>query len=82
MGFVDGFVLADGVVPGAGFAEGLGAGPARFGVGGIEGEGAVAVGDGGFVVFKLERAISSTHHPPVVLWNDCKGGSKRGIYLD
>lgn len=53
VGFGDGFVFSRRSVPVAGFAEGAGAGFARFEVGGVEVEGAVAVGDGGFVVFEL-----------------------------
>lgn len=53
VGLVDGFVFAHGVFPGPGFAEGAGPGFACFEVAGIEGEGAVTVGDGGFVVFQL-----------------------------
>ncbi|KAL8990301.1 MAG: hypothetical protein Q9177_001009, partial [Variospora cf. flavescens] len=51
--FVDGLVFAHGLVPGAGFAEGTRPRLARFEVGRVEGEGAVTVGDGGFVVFQL-----------------------------
>ncbi len=51
--FVDGFEFANGLVPGTGFTESAGAGFASFGVGGIKGKGAIAVGNGGFVVFEL-----------------------------
>ncbi|KAL8719524.1 MAG: hypothetical protein Q9225_003467, partial [Loekoesia sp. 1 TL-2023] len=37
VGFVDGFIFADGIFPGAGFAEGAGAGFAGFKVAGVEG---------------------------------------------
>lgn len=53
MGFLQGFVGADGGGPVAGFAEGAGFGAAGFEVGGVEGEGAVAVEEGGGVVFEL-----------------------------
>ena len=53
MCFLDGFVFAQSGFPIAGFAKGTGFGFAGFDVGGVEGEGASAVGDGGFVVFEL-----------------------------
>ena len=57
MRFLNGFVFAQGSFPVAGFAEGAGFGFAGFYVGGVEGEGAGAVGDGGFVVFELKVGL-------------------------
>lgn len=66
IGFVDGFEFADGLVPGTGFTEGARAGFASFGVRVIEGKGAVAVGDGRFVVFKLWYKSMSVQAPPLL----------------
>ena len=57
MGFLNGFVFAQGSFPVAGLAKGAGFGFAGFDVGGIEGEGTAAVRDGGFVVFELGMGL-------------------------
>ena len=53
-GLEQGFEFFDGGFPLGGFREGAGEGAACFVVGRVEGEGAVAVGDGGGVVFELD----------------------------
>lgn len=70
MRFLDGFVFAQSGVPVAGFAKGAGFGFAGFDVGGVEGEGAGAVSDGGFVVFKLGMVL--------VLADGTRGREQRG----
>ena len=72
MRFLNGFVLAQGGFPIARLAKGAGFGFAGFGVGGVEGEGAGAVRDGGFVVFELGMGL---------IWQMRKGDESRGDSL-
>ena len=59
VGLGDGFVFAEGVFPGAGVGEGAGFRFAGFEIGGVEGESAGAVGEGGGGVFDLrERGLA------------------------